>query len=172
MSSTRPCASRTTPPAENSRSTRAWSGTPPIIPVRASVIPCRRTRVMDRVDLLGHFHPGFTPRREQARLLASLADAIGESLHHPAAPQVLVVEEPHGLEVQLVNVFTVAFPPAESAAWFGGPLPRLDDAEDYRNLLGDHLERMEGQLESLDRALEGLRPAFVSPEHFLSMPPS
>src|SRR5206468_3576198 len=86
--------------------------------------------------------------------------------------RLLVVDEAHGLEGQLVNVFTVAFPPAESAAWFGGPLPRLDDAEDYRNLLGDHLERMEGQLESLDRALEGLRPAFVSPEHFLSMPPA
>jgi len=45
------------------------------------------------------------------------------------------------------------------------PLPRLDDAEDYRNLLGD-TRRMEGRLGSLDRALEGLRPAFVSPEHF------
>jgi ATP-dependent DNA helicase DinG len=247
---------------------------------------------MDRVDLLAHFHPGFTPRPEQARLLASLADAIAESLDDPAAPRVFVVEAPpgvgkshvamalahwsgdaylltsqkllqdqyerefgadlqlvkgrdnyrcerypdepvptsrgmcrrprgpacqcpyarakaaalagpvfctnlsyfatlrywraeqlrkrrllvvdeaHGLEGQLVNVFTVAFPPGESAAWFGGPLPRLDDAEDYRKLLSDHLERMEGQLESLDRALEGLRPAFVSPEHFLSMPPS
>jgi len=27
---------------------------------------------------------------------------------------------------------------AEKRAWFGGPLPRLDDAEDNRNLLGDH----------------------------------
>jgi Rad3-related DNA helicase len=86
--------------------------------------------------------------------------------------RLLVVDEAHGLEGQLVNVFTVAFPPAESAVWFGGPLPRLAEAEDYRGLLGDHLERMEGQIESLDRALEGLRPAFVSPEHFLSMPPS
>ena len=47
---------------------------------------------MDRVDLLGHFHPGFTPRREQARLLASLADDIAESLDDPAAPRVFVVE--------------------------------------------------------------------------------
>src|SRR4029453_4721996 len=219
---------------------------------------------MDRVDLLAHFHPGFTPRPEQARLLTSLADAVAEALDDPAAPRVFIVEAPpgvrksrvasapahwsrdaylltsqkllqdqyerdfgadlqlvkgrdnyrcerypdegvltsggigrrprgpvcecpyarakaaalagpvfctnlsyfatlrywraeqlrkrrllvvdeaHGLEGQLVSVFTVAFPPAECAAWFGGPLPRLDDAEDYRSLLGDHLERMEG----------------------------
>jgi Rad3-related DNA helicase len=49
---------------------------------------------MDRVDLLAHFHPGFTPRPEQARLLTSLADAIAESLDDPAAPRVFVVEAP------------------------------------------------------------------------------
>ena len=52
---------------------------------------------MDRVDLLAHFHPGFTPRREQARLLASLADAIAEALDDPAAPRVFVVEAPPGV---------------------------------------------------------------------------
>jgi ATP-dependent DNA helicase DinG len=247
---------------------------------------------MDRVDLLAHFRPGLTPRREQAELLASLADAIAEALDDPDAPRVFVVEAPpgvgkshiamalarwsgdaylltsqkllqdqyerefggdlqvvkgrdnymcerypeapvptsrgmcrrprgpvcqcpyarakaaalagplfctnvsyfatlrhwraeqlrkrrllvideaHGLEAQLVHVFSVSFPPAESKAWFGGPLPRLDTAEEYRSLLGDHLERLEGQLDSLDRALERLRPPAVSPDHFLSMPPS
>jgi Rad3-related DNA helicase len=228
---------------------------------------------MDRIDLLAHFRPGLTPRREQARLLASLADALAEALDDPAAPRVLAVEAPpgvgkshiamalalwsgdaylltsqkllqdqyerefgddlqlvkgrdnylcerypdavptsrgmcrrprgpacqcpyarakaaaiggplfctnlayfatlrswraeqlrrrrlliideaHGLEAQLVQVYTVAFPPAQTAVWLGGPLPRLDSAEAYRSLLRDHLERMEGQLELLDRALE------------------
>jgi Rad3-related DNA helicase len=247
---------------------------------------------MDRVDLLAHFRPGLTPRREQAHLLASLADALAEALDDPSRPRVFVVEAPpgvgkshiamalahwsgdaylltsqkllqdqyerefgselqvvkgrdnyecerypqasvptsrgmcrrprgplcqcpyarakaaalagplfctnvayfatlrywraeqlrkrrllvvdeaHGLEAQLVHVFSVAFPAAESKAWFGGSLPRLDTAEEYRNLLRDHLERMEGQLDSLDRALEQLRPRSVSPERFLSMPPS
>ena len=246
----------------------------------------------DRVDLLAHFPPGFTPRPEQARLLASLADAIAEALDDPAAPRVFVVEAPpgvgkshiamalarwsgdaylltsqkllqdqyerefgsdlqlvkgrdnyrcerypevpvptsrgmcrrprgplcqcpyarakaaalggpvfctntayfatlrywraeqlrkrrlliideaHNLEAQLVNVFTVAFPPGETKAWFGGPLPRLETAEEYRSLMREHLERLEGQLESLDRALEGLRPPGVSPESLLTMPPS
>ena len=246
----------------------------------------------DRVDLLAHFPPGFTPRPEQARLLASLADAIAEALDDPAAPRVFVVEAPpgvgkshiamalarwsgdaylltsqkllqdqyerefgsdlqlvkgrdnyrcerypevpvptsrgmcrrprgplcqcpyarakaaalggpvfctntayfatlrywraeqlrkrrlliideaHNLEAQLVNVFTVAFPPGETKAWFGGPLPRLETAEEYRSLMREHLERLEGQLESLERALEGLRPPGVSPESVLTMPPS
>ena len=247
---------------------------------------------MDRVDLLAHFHPGLTPRREQAELLTALADAIAEALDDPAAPRVFVVEAPpgvgkshiamalahwsgdaylltsqkllqdqyerefggelqlvkgrdnyvcerypdtpvptsrgmcrrprgpvcqcpyarakaaalagplfctnvsyfatlsywraeqlrkrrllvideaHGLESQLVHVFSVVFPPAESTAWFGAPLPRLDTAEEYRRLLRDHLERLESQLDSLDRALERLRPPAVSADHFLSMPPS
>jgi ATP-dependent DNA helicase DinG len=238
---------------------------------------------MDRVDLLAHFHPGLTPRREQVRILASLADAIAEAFDDPAAPRVFVVEAPpgvgkshiamalarwsgnaylltsqkllqdqyerefggdlqlvkgrdnyacerypempvptsrgmcrrprgpqcqcpyarakaaalagpifctntayfatlrywraeqlrtrrllivdeaHGLEAQLINAFTVAFPPAETNAWFGGPLPRFEAAEEYRSLMRDHLERMETQLESFGRALEGLQ---------LSMPPS
>jgi len=69
-------------------------------------------------------------------------------------------------------VFTVAFPPEQAKAWFGGPLPRLDTAEDYRALLRDHLERMEGQLQTVTRALDIMRPAGVSAETFLSMPPS
>ena len=246
----------------------------------------------DRVDLLEHFPSGFTPRPVQARLLASLADAIGEAIEDPTAPRVflveappgvgkshvamalarwsgdaylltsqkllqdqyerefgadlqlvkgrdnyvcerypdqrvptsrgmcrrprgpvcqcpyaraksaalagpifctntayfatlrhwraeqlrkrriLIVDEAHNLEAQLVNVFTVAFPPEQAKAWFGGPLPRLDSAEDYRALMRDHLERMEGQLETVTRALEIMRPADVPAETFLRMPPS
>src|SRR5207249_10788840 len=44
-----------------------------------------------------HSPPGFTPRPEQARLLASLADAIAETLDDPAPPRVLVVEAPPGV---------------------------------------------------------------------------
>ena len=247
---------------------------------------------MDRVDLLAHFPPGFTPRPEQARLLASLADAIAEALDDPTAPRVFVVEAPpgigkshialalarwsgdaylltsqkllqdqyerefgadlqlvkgrdnylcerypearvptsrgmcrrprgplcqcpyarakaaalagpifctntsyfatlrhwradqlrkrrlliideaHNLEAQLVSVFTVAFPPELTKAWFGGPLPRLDAAEAYRALMREHLERLDGQLEALTRALEVMRPSGVPPETFLSIPPS
>src|SRR5437870_1405248 len=86
--------------------------------------------------------------------------------------RLLVVDEAHNLEAQLVNVFTVAFPPEQAKAWFGGPLPRLETAEDYRSLMRDHLERMEDQLERVTRALEITRPAGVPPETFLSTPPS
>ena len=86
--------------------------------------------------------------------------------------RMLIVDEAHNLEAQLVSVFTVAFPPEQAKAWFGGPLPRLDTAEDYRRLMRDHLERMEGQLETVTRALEIMRPADVPPETFLRMPPS
>ena len=246
----------------------------------------------DRIDLLAHFPPGFTPRPEQARLLGTLADAIAEAFDDPAAPRVFLVEAPpgvgkshvamalarwsgdaylltsqkllqdqyerefgsdlqlvkgrdnyvcerypdarvptsrgmcrrprgpvcqcpyaraknaalngpifctntayfatlrhwraeqlrkrrlliideaHNLESQLVSVFTVAFPPDDAKAWFGGPLPRLDSADQYRSLLCDHLERMEAQLETVTRALEIMRPSDVPTETFLSMPPS
>src|SRR5439155_626113 len=60
----------------------------------------------------------------------------------------------------------------QAKAWFGGPLPRLETAEDYRSLMRDHRERMEDQRERVTRALEITRPAGVPPETFLSMPPS
>jgi ATP-dependent DNA helicase DinG len=248
--------------------------------------------VTERVDLLAHFPAGFTPRPEQAQLLAQLADAIAETFEDPTAPRVLLVEAPpgvgkshlamalarwsgdaylltsqkllqdqyerefgadlqlvkgrdnylcerypdarvptsrgmcrrphgpvcqcpyaraktaalagpifctntayfatlrhwraeqlrtrrlliideaHNLEAQLVSVFTVAFPPELAKAWFGGALPRLDTAEDYRSLMREHLERMEAQLETVTRALEIMRPAGVTAEAFLKMPPS
>jgi Rad3-related DNA helicase len=248
--------------------------------------------VTDRIDLLAHFPAGFTPRPEQTRLLAELADGIAEALDDPTAPRVflveappgvgkshvamtlarwsgdaylltsqkllqdqyerefgadlqlvkgrdnylcerypdtrvptsrgmcrrprgpvcqcpyaraktaalggpifctntayfatlrhwraeqlrrrrlLIVDEAHNLEAQLVSVFTVAFPPEQAKAWFGGPLPRLDTVDAYRALMRDHLERMEGQLETVTRALDIMRPAGVPAETFLRMPPS
>jgi Rad3-related DNA helicase len=86
--------------------------------------------------------------------------------------RLLIVDEAHNLETQLVNVFIVAFPPEQAKAWFGGPLPRLETAEDYRGLLRDHLERLEDQLETVTRTLESMRPTDTPPEMFLSMPPS
>ena len=48
-------------------------------------------------DLLAHFPPGATPRPEQARLLAALADAIAEAEDDPGAPRVFLVEAPPGV---------------------------------------------------------------------------
>jgi len=244
------------------------------------------------VDLLAHFPPGATPRPEQARLLAGLADAIAEAEDDPAAPRVVLVEAPpgvgkshvamtlarwsgdaylltsqkllqdqyerefgrelqlvkgrdnyvcdrypnarvpasrgmcrrsrgplcqcpyarakaaalagpifctntsyfvtlrhwhaeqlrqrrllvideaHNLESQLVHAFTTAFPHDDMRVWFGAPLERLESAEEYRSLMGDHLERLESHLEALGRALDALRPAGVPAELFLQAPPS
>src|SRR6185436_6445470 len=49
------------------------------------------------VDLLAHFPAGFTPRPEQARLLASLADALAEIEEDRRAPRVLLLEAPPGV---------------------------------------------------------------------------
>ena len=51
----------------------------------------------DRIDLLAHFPPGFSPRPEQARLLAELADGFAEALDDPTAPYVFLVEAPPGV---------------------------------------------------------------------------
>src|SRR5256886_5977803 len=60
----------------------------------------REIRVEGRTDplgLLAHFPAGVTPRPEQARLLAAVADAIAEALDDPAAPRVFLVEGPPGV---------------------------------------------------------------------------
>src|SRR5437762_14234876 len=49
------------------------------------------------VDLLEHFPAGFTPRPEQARLLAGLADALAEIADDRRAPRVLLIEAPPGV---------------------------------------------------------------------------
>jgi len=54
--------------------------------------------IVERVpDLLAHFPDGFTPRPEQARLLAGLADALAEIEDDRRAPRVLLVEAPPGV---------------------------------------------------------------------------
>ena len=65
--------------------------------------------------------------------------------------KLLIIDEAHNLESQLVSVFTVGFPPAEMRAWFGAALPRLPSADDYRPLMAEHLERLEGRLEAIGR---------------------
>ena len=86
--------------------------------------------------------------------------------------RLLVIDEAHNLEAQLVNVYTVRFSAAEMKEWFGAPLPHLATADDYRDLLAGHAERLESDLESTVRALEAVRPPDVEPEIFLQMPPS
>jgi Rad3-related DNA helicase len=86
--------------------------------------------------------------------------------------RLLVIDEAHNLESQLVSVFTVGFPPEQMRAWFGAPLPRLASADDYRPLMAEHLERLDGRLEAIGRELEALRPPDVAADLFLTMPPS
>lgn len=86
--------------------------------------------------------------------------------------RLLVIDEAHNLEAQLVNVYTVRFTAAEMKEWFGAPLPHLATADDYRDILGAHAERLESDLETIVRALELLRPPEVEPELFLEAPPS
>src|SRR3972149_5384216 len=71
---------------------------------------------------------------------------------HLRRRRLLVIDEAHNLESQLVHAFTVAFPPDDMRAWFGAPLARLASAEAYRDLMAEHLERLEPRLEALGRA--------------------
>jgi Rad3-related DNA helicase len=91
---------------------------------------------------------------------------------HLRRRRLLVIDEAHNLERQLVDVLTVAFTHDRMRAWFGAPLPRLPEAEDYRPLLGEHVERLEGRLEGVERALEALAPAPLPADLFLQSPPS
>jgi Rad3-related DNA helicase len=85
---------------------------------------------------------------------------------------VLIVDEAHNLEGQLVSVYAVRFTAPEMKEWFGGPLPRLDTADEYRPVLAPHVERLDAELEAIGRALETVRPPDLEPEVFLQMPPS
>jgi ATP-dependent DNA helicase DinG len=86
--------------------------------------------------------------------------------------RLLIVDEAHNLEGQLVGVFTVRFTHDEMRTWFGGPLPRLSLADDYRPLLDDAVERLEAQRVQIDRRLESFRPPELPAELFLEMPPT
>jgi len=100
---------------------------------------------------------------------ATLRHWHGEQLRQR---KLLVVDEAHNLESQLAGVFTVAFPPEQMRAWFGGPLPRLDTADEYRPLMAEHLERLEGRREAIGRELEALRPPDIAADLFLRTPPA
>ncbi len=86
--------------------------------------------------------------------------------------RLLVVDEAHHLEGQLVSVYAVRFTAGEMKEWFGGPLPRFDTADEYRPLLVPHVERLDAELEAIGRALETVRPPDLEPDAFLQMPPS
>ena len=86
--------------------------------------------------------------------------------------RLLIVDEAHNLESQLVNVYAVRFTAAEMKEWFGGVLPRLDTAEAYRPLLAPHVDRLDAELQAIERSLEALRPPDFEPDAFLQMPPS
>ena len=64
--------------------------------------------------------------------------------------RLLIVDEAHTLEGQLVRVFTVSFAPDQMKAWFGAPLPRLASAEEYRALFEEHVTRLEAELTLID----------------------
>jgi len=86
--------------------------------------------------------------------------------------RLLIIDEAHNLEGQLVGVFTARFSHDEMRAWFGGPLPRLPSADDYRPLLAAHVERLEGTREEVRRRLEALRPPALPDDLFLEAPPT
>jgi Rad3-related DNA helicase len=86
--------------------------------------------------------------------------------------RLLIVDEAHNLEGQLVHVYAVQFTSAEMKEWLGGTLPRLDSADEYRPLLAPHVDRLDAELEALGRALEAVRPPDIEPDTFLSMPPT
>jgi Rad3-related DNA helicase len=84
--------------------------------------------------------------------------------------RVLIVDEAHTLEAQLVRVFTVGFPPDQMKAWFGAPLPRLASADEYRILFEDHVVRLDAELRLIDDRLDSLRPPGLVDEDVLSYP--
>ena len=84
--------------------------------------------------------------------------------------RLLIVDEAHGLEAQLVRVFTAAFAPDQMKAWFGAPLPRLASADEYRALFEEHVPRLEEELTLIERRLADLRPPGLDEEMFLWSP--
>ena len=84
--------------------------------------------------------------------------------------RVLIVDEAHNLEAQLVRVFTVAFPPDQMKAWFGGPFPRLATAEDYRILFEDHVSAARRGAGARRRAPREPPPARIVDDGLLTYP--
>jgi ATP-dependent DNA helicase DinG len=84
----------------------------------------------------------------------------------------LIIDEAHNLERQLVNVYTVQFTTAEMKDWFGAPLPHLPTADDYRDVLAGHAARMEDERRAVAAELDAIRPPDLDAESFLQMAPS
>jgi Rad3-related DNA helicase len=87
---------------------------------------------------------------------------------HLPRRRLLVIDEAHNLEAQLVGATAVSFTLDQMREWFGGPLPRRESADEYRPLLAPHVERLQAQLASIARALEARQPG----EGWLDLPPS
>ena len=85
--------------------------------------------------------------------------------------RLLVIDEAHNLEAQLVNVYTARFTALEMKEWFGAPLPHLAAADHYRPILSVHVTRLEAELQAIAHELEALHPPDAE-ETFLTMPPS
>src|SRR5262245_14554617 len=81
--------------------------------------------------------------------------------------RVLIVDEAHTLEAQLVRVFTVLFAPDQMKSWFGAPLPRLASADEYRAVFEDHVPRLEDETRLIDKRLDDVRLPGLGDEGFL-----
>jgi len=99
---------------------------------------------------------------------ATLRHWLGESLPRR---RVLVIDEAHNLESQLVGALSVTFSPDQMQEWFGGALPRLPSAHEYRPLLRAHVERLGARLTMVERGLDALRPP-GSDAAWFDLPPS
>jgi Rad3-related DNA helicase len=99
---------------------------------------------------------------------ATLRHWHGESLPHR---RLLVVDEAHNLESQLVGALSVTFTPDQMQGWFGAPLPRFESAEEYRPLLREHVGRLSAHLAAVVAALEALQPP-GGDAPWLALPPS
>ncbi len=91
---------------------------------------------------------------------------------HLRRRRLLVVDEAHNLESQLVGVFTARFAHDEMRAWFGRPLPRLALADEYRPVLAEHVERLQERRQDVARALDAVRPPDLPADVFLEMAPT
>ena len=84
--------------------------------------------------------------------------------------RLLVVDEAHNLESQLVRVFSVTFTPDQMKAWFGATLPRFGSADEYRMLFEEHVGRLDAELALIDGRLDSLRPPLVGDDDWLTFP--
>ncbi len=89
---------------------------------------------------------------------------------HLRRRKLLVIDEAHNLESQLVAVFTARFAHDEMREWFGAPLPRLAQADEYRPVLAEHVERLQSRRAEIVRALDVTRPPALPDEVFLESP--